>query len=59
MRFIAPDWRYEKRFSDLGANRTWKKQWIKALDETRPRQNLGGADGRLDGDAPIKYWSRN
>ena len=35
MSLLIPDWRYSRKYTDLPGAITWKKQWIRALDETR------------------------
>ncbi|CAD7939485.1 unnamed protein product [Amoebophrya sp. A25] len=35
MALLIPDWRYSRKYTDLPGTITWKKQWIRALDETR------------------------
>ncbi|PHJ25824.1 39s ribosomal protein mitochondrial precursor [Cystoisospora suis] len=31
---LKPDWRYEKKYSDLPGQIRWKKQFIPALEDT-------------------------
>ncbi|CAD7963395.1 unnamed protein product [Amoebophrya sp. A120] len=35
MALLIPDWRYSRKYTDLPGTITWKKQWIRALDESR------------------------
>jgi len=34
MYMLTPDWRYERKYSDLPGRITWKKQYIRALEES-------------------------
>eukprot|EP00392_Amoebophrya_sp_AT5.2_P005012 g5021.t1 len=35
MALLIPDWRYSRKYTDLPGTISWKKQWIRALDESR------------------------
>mmetsp|Transcript_9788 Transcript_9788/g.20256 ORF Transcript_9788/g.20256 Transcript_9788/m.20256 type:complete len:238 (-) Transcript_9788:88-801(-) len=33
MQLLAPDWRYSRRYSDLPGSVTWRREWVRALQD--------------------------